>query len=122
MKYMVMVNGKYMTQVETEHGAGGAERILMDDVHYGIKSALAFDAETIKTQHFVECLQACKLVSLGELRQMSAAAKAKIDSRVAAAQSELVRVQAQLEQLKQQELAARYALNSAKCEQDDDAI
>lgn len=122
MKYMVMVNGKYMTQVETERSACGAEHIILDEIRYGITAAQAFDAKEMKTQFFFSCMQSCELISLDELKRKSNAVKAKIDGRVSEAQAEYDRIKAQIKELQKQEQAAWYALNAAHSQRDEDAI
>lgn len=114
MKYMVMVNGKYMTQVETDRSACGAEHIILDDIRYGITSAQAFDAKAMKTNYFFECMQSCKLVSLDELKAMSAKVQAEVEEQIEVAWSEYNRIKGEIEKLNKQLRCATYALNAAK--------
>ena len=114
MKYMVMVNGKYMTQVETDRSACGAEHIILDDIRYGIESALAFDAKAMKTEHFNACFQSCELIGLDELKRMSTAIKAKIDSEIAGAELAYNQITTQIEALQEKQKAAWHELNRIK--------
>ena len=114
MKYMVMVNGKYMTQVETDRSACGAEHIILDDIRYGIESALAFDAEAIKTQHFFDCLQSCKMVSLDELKIMSSRVKYEVESKIMNIEEEISEIEHTIKELQAKRKDLGYALNAAK--------
>ena len=114
MKYMVMVNGKYMTQVETDRSACGAEHIILDDIRYGIESALAFDAESIKTQHFFDCLQSCKMVSLDEIKAMSSRVKYEVDCKIANLEEEISEIEHTIKELQAKRQDLGYKLNAAK--------
>ena len=114
MKYMVMVNGKYMTQVETDRSACGAEHIILDDIRYGITSAQAFDQKAMKTEHFFACFQSCEMISLDELKRMSDAAKAELDKQIEKAQSEYDEITAQIEELQKKQREAKWHLNIVK--------
>lgn len=114
MKYMVMVNGKYMTQVETDRSACGAEHIILDDIRYGITSAQAFDQSAMKTEHFFACFQSCEMISLDELRKMSDAAKAELDKQIAEAQREYDTIVSQIEELQKKQKEAWWHLNMVK--------
>lgn len=72
MKFMVMVNNKFMVSVEAESNCGAEHRIL-DEIYDGMQSALAFDKESMKTDHFRGCLLGCETISFSELKNMSVA-------------------------------------------------
>ena len=72
MKFMVMVNNKFMVSVEATSNAA-AEHKILDDIYDGMQSALAFDKESMKTDHFRGCLMACETISFNELKKMSEA-------------------------------------------------
>ena len=70
MKFMVMVNNKFMVSVEAESNLA-AEHKFLDDIYDGMQSALAFDKESMKTDHFRGCLLGCETISFNELKKMS---------------------------------------------------
>lgn len=72
MKFMVMVNNKFMVSVEAESNLA-AEHKILDDIYDGMQSALAFDKESMKTDHFRGCLLGCETISFNELKKMSEA-------------------------------------------------
>lgn len=72
MKFMVMVNNKFMVSVEAESNLAAEHRIL-DDIYDGMQSALSFDMDTMKTDHFRGCLMGCETISFSELKKMSEA-------------------------------------------------
>jgi len=72
MKFMVMVNNKFMVSVEAESNLA-AEHKILDDIYDGMQSALSFDKETMKTDHFRGCLMGCETISFNELKKMSEA-------------------------------------------------
>ena len=61
MKHFVMVNGKFMVSLEAET-CSMAEHLILDRIP-GTQSALAFDAETMKTDYFRNCLLSCEMIS-----------------------------------------------------------
>ena len=70
MKYMVMVNQKYMVTVEA-NSLCGAEHVILDNID-GIEGAQAFDAKGMATQFFADMMQNCETVSYSELLEISA--------------------------------------------------
>lgn len=114
MKYMVMVNGKYMTQVETDKSACGAEHIILDDICYGMVSAQAFDAKAMKTSYFNECFQSCELVSLTELKTMSEKVRSKVENEIAVARIKYEELTAKIEKLQEEQKEAYYEINRLK--------
>lgn len=111
MKYMVMVNNKYMTQVEVEGSACAAEHVILDDLRYGIVSALAFDAEAMKTEHFNACFQSCDLVTIDQLRRKCKSVQVQIDIAISEAQRKQDEITAQIEALKAKQRDLGYEIN-----------
>lgn len=70
MKFMVLVNQKYMVAVETEGSAAAAEHMILDN-YQGIAGAQAFDRAALHTNYFVDVLQNAETISLSELKAMS---------------------------------------------------
>lgn len=72
MKYMVMVNNKFMVSVEAESKINAGHFILDSFANetntYGvIESALAFNKEDMKTDYYFECLEGCETISFTDL-------------------------------------------------------
>ena len=70
MKYMVLVNQKYMVAVETEGSMAAAEHMILDN-YQGIAGAQALDRAALHTNYFVDVLQNAETISLSELKAMS---------------------------------------------------
>lgn len=70
MKYMVVVNQKYMISLEHDGSCGGAEHQILDN-YQGIQGCQAFDQEGMKTEIFRWYLMSCQTISLDELHEMS---------------------------------------------------
>ena len=70
MKYMVLVNRKFMVAVENEGSALSAEHYILDNFQ-GIIGAQAFDRAALKTDYFADVLQDAESISLDELKKMS---------------------------------------------------
>ena len=66
MKYIVMVNQKYLVSVEAE-SAGGAEHKILDNVFYGINTCQAFTLKELGTDFFRCCAETCETISYVEL-------------------------------------------------------
>lgn len=66
MKYIVMVNQKYLVSVEAE-SAGGAEHKILDNVYYGIETCQAFNMKELGTDFFRGCAESCETISYSEL-------------------------------------------------------
>lgn len=114
MKYMVMVNGKYMTQVEVDASGCAAEHVILDELRYGMKSALAFDAKAMRTQHFFDCFQSCEMVSLDELRFKSKRAKAQLEAEISSIERKIETIDQQIENLQSERKELGYKLNAAR--------
>ena len=68
MIMMVMVNGKYMVQVEAETLLQAEHKLLDEEpFRHGINAAQAFGKKEMKTEFFYDCLQSCTVISLAEL-------------------------------------------------------
>lgn len=77
MKYIVVVNNKYLITVEAESACGAEHRVLdhyANEINeYGvIKGALAFDKKTVKTDYFWDTVSRCETVSVEELDKIVA--------------------------------------------------
>lgn len=70
MKYMVMVNGKFMVTVDKDGSMAAAEHEILDN-YDGIQAAQAFDRAALHTNYFVDVLQYSETISTNELQQMS---------------------------------------------------
>lgn len=71
MKFVVMVNQKYLVTVEA-NTAGGAEHKILDNIYYGIETAQAFKAEEMRTEFFMSCFEKCETISYSELMDKAA--------------------------------------------------
>lgn len=69
---IAMANNKYMVSVEAETNLS-AEHKILDEIYDGMQSALSFDKDTMKTDHFRACLMDCETISFSELMEMSKA-------------------------------------------------
>jgi len=114
MKYMVMVNNKYMTQVDIEGSACAAEHLILDDLRYGMVSALAFDSKAMGTDYFNCCFQRCEYIPFEELKRKSDAAKADYDTRLADAAQAINDISAQIKALETKRENMRLELNAMK--------
>ena len=70
MKYMVLVNRKFMVAVEHDGSNGGAEHKILDN-YQGIHGAQAFDQKEMHTTYFSDIVQSCETISLKELKDLS---------------------------------------------------
>lgn len=66
MKFMVVVNNKYMVTVEAKTH-GGAEHKILDDFYYGIEQCQAFSMEELNTETFKYFAYHCETISANEL-------------------------------------------------------
>ena len=71
MKYLVVVNQKYIVSVEST-SAGGAEHVVLDRMG-GIEGAQAFGPDGIKTDLFGHYLLTCETTSLDQLAKKAEA-------------------------------------------------
>lgn len=68
MKFMVVVNQKYLVTVEAQT-EGSAEHVILDDVYYGIETCQAFSINSLQTDTFTAFAKDCETVSLAELKE-----------------------------------------------------
>lgn len=80
MKFMVMVNRKYLVMVEAQT-AGGAEHVILDNVYYGVETCQAFSLKEMATEFFRSCAEECETVSYEELMEKGKAYKNALDSK-----------------------------------------
>lgn len=99
MKYLVMVNQKYLVTVEANTN-GGAEHKILDNVYYGIETCQAFSPEEMKTEFFRSCFEHCETISYSELYDKAAAYK-KISQEIAEEKTKKEEYQKQIENLKE---------------------
>ena len=66
MKFLVVVNGKYMVDVEA-NTHGGAEHIILDDFHYGIEQCQAFSMKELHTDTFKHFAEGCETIGREQL-------------------------------------------------------
>lgn len=66
MKFIVMVNHKYLVSVEADT-CGGAEHKILDNVYYGIETCQAFTLEELSTDFFRNFAENCETISISEL-------------------------------------------------------
>lgn len=112
MKYMVVVNQKYMISLEHDGSCGGAEHQILDNFQ-GIEGCQAFNQEGMKTDTFMEYLTTCETISLDELKTMSDE-YGKRWKETAKSRDEMKRLEAEVEDLRNQLDVASYKLKIAK--------
>ncbi len=78
MKFMVVVNQKYLVNVEA-NTHGGAEHKILDDIHYGIETCQAFTFEEMTTDTFKALAENCETISYDEMVKRSKDYKATLD-------------------------------------------
>ena len=110
-KFMVMVNSKYMVTVEA-NSCYGAEHIILDNLYHGMRTALAFDEETMKTEHFVSCLMNCQTISFEELKSLSEECEEEA-VKIGAAAANVIKAEAMLDAAKKALEEAEKALQDA---------
>jgi len=74
-KYFVVVNQKYIVNVEST-SSGGAEHVILDNIKHS-KSAMAFSIMEIQTDTFQGWLKDCETISYDELKRKDNHAIAK---------------------------------------------
>ena len=97
MKYMVVVNKKFIVSVEAI-SAGGAEHVILDRFS-GIRGAQAFTAEELKTDTFAYYFAHCETISLNELEKLSDAYEAEYH-KLSVALDKRDEIEAQIAELK----------------------
>lgn len=70
MKYMILINRKFMVAVDHDGSNGGAEHKILDN-YQGIQGAQAFNRDEMGTAYFSDVVQDCVTISLQELQRMS---------------------------------------------------
>jgi hypothetical protein len=70
MKFIVIVNQKYLVTVEA-NTHGGAEHVILDTVYYGIKTCQAFTVDEIVTDTFKALAENCETISYAEMLEKS---------------------------------------------------
>ena len=70
MKYMVLVNRKFMVAVEKDGSNAAAEHVILDNFD-GIQGAQAFDRAEMKSNYFADVFQDSETISMKELERMS---------------------------------------------------
>lgn len=112
MKYMMVVNQKYMISLEHDGSCGGAEHVILDNFQ-GIEGCQAFDQEGMKTDTFMSYLTTCKTISLDELKTLSDEYENRWKE-TAKSRDEMKRLEAEVEDLRNQLDVASYKLKIAK--------
>lgn len=110
MKYLVVVNQKYIVAVEAESELG-AEHKILDDIYYGITGAQAFDQKSIRTDCFYWLMQDCKTVSYEELEKMSKSYK-EAQETLEQREQELKEAQKRMKELQEQMTALQTEINA----------
>lgn len=78
MKYVVIVNQKYLVSVEA-NTHGGAEHKILDDIHYGVETCQAFTIEEMRTDTFKALVENCETISYAEMVKLSEVYKATLE-------------------------------------------
>lgn len=112
MKYMMVVNQKYMISLEHDGSCGGAEHQILDNFQ-GIEGCQAFNQEGMKTDTFMEYLTTCETISLDELKTMSDEYE-KRWKETAQSKETMRSLEAEVERLRNQLDIASYKLKIAK--------
>lgn len=112
MKYMMVVNQKYMISLEHDGSCGGAEHVILDNFQ-GIEGCQAFDEKGMKTDIFMGYLTTCKTISLDELKTLSDEYENRWKE-TAKSRDEMKRLEAEVEDLRNQLDVASYKLKIAK--------
>lgn len=112
MKYMMVVNQKYMISLEHDGSCGGAEHQILDNFQ-GIEGCQAFDEKGMKTDTFMWYLTTCKTISLDELKTLSDEYENRWKE-TAESRDAMKRLEAEVEDLRNQLDVANYKLKIAK--------
>lgn len=119
MKYMVVVNQKFMVAVEANSALAAEHEIINNFA--GIDGAQAFDREAMKTDTFAGFLMDCETISLGELKDKAdkyeAALKeeATAELKVENMQEAIERAEAQLSKMRSELTMLQIDKNEAHC-------
>lgn len=70
MKYVVIVNNKFIVNGIESTSAGGAEHKILDNYN-GIAGAQAFALNELGTDCFAGFCESCEMISLSELKEMT---------------------------------------------------
>ncbi len=76
MKFIVIVNQKYLV-TEDADTHGGAEHKILDNIYYGVETCQAFSMEEITTDIFKALAKECETISHSELYDKAREYKAK---------------------------------------------
>lgn len=79
MKYVVIVNQKYLVSVEA-NTHGGAEHKILDNVYYGVKTCQAFTIEEMSTDTFKALAENCETISYDEMLEKGKVYKETLDA------------------------------------------
>lgn len=112
MKYMIVVNQKYMISLEHDGSCGGAEHQILDNFQ-GIEGCQAFNQEGMKTDTFMGYLTTCETISLDELKTLSDEYE-KRWKETAQSRDTMRSLEAEVESLRNQLDIANYKLKIAK--------
>lgn len=121
MKYMVLVNRKFMVAVEKDGSNAAAEHVILDNFD-GIQGAQAFDRAEMKSNYFADVFQDSETISLNELRAKSdrynEAFKewARKRDEVDEIQNEIKRLQDEIDRLLSEKNKAKFAERKAHLE------
>lgn len=80
MKFMVIVNNKYMITVDA-NTHGGAEHKILDDFFYGIEQCQAFSMDELNTETFKYFAEHCETISANELMEKCETYKKYVDEK-----------------------------------------
>lgn len=78
MKYVVIVNQKYLVSVEAQ-SHGGAEHKILDNVYYGVETCQAFTIKEMATDIFRALAETCETISYDEMLKMGELYKETLD-------------------------------------------
>ena len=78
MKYIVVVNQKYLVSVEA-NTHGGAEHKILDNIYYGVETCQAFAIEEMATDTFRALAENCETISYDEMLNRSKLYKETLD-------------------------------------------
>lgn len=78
MKFLVIVNQKYLVTVEA-NTHGGAEHKILDNIHYGIETCQAFTIAEMVTDTFKAMVENCETISYDEMVKRSELYKETLD-------------------------------------------
>ena len=110
MKFIVMVNQKYLVSVEANTN-GGAEHKILDNVYYGIETCQAFSPEEMKTEFFRSCFEECETISYSELFDKAKEYK-RLQDEKEAEKDKIAKYRKQIEDLQEALMIARSGIDN----------